>query len=153
MAWIILTAETVRAEMRLSPAETEAIQNIILGGQPDNLDSILADVIEEVRGYVAGFPSNTVGPDGTIPARLKASAVAVIRQRWLTGLDAASLINDARTQEYKDAWSTISIKVPAGSFRIDTPATPSSDENPQGPAPVIGANRLHFNRSSQDGIL
>lgn len=153
MSWTTLTAAIVRPLLRLSPAETEVIEQRIVGTQTDPLSGIVADLIEEIRGYVAGNPANILGEDGTIPARLKNAAVAVARHRYLNAFqEAQSFLTEQRVKEYDDAWNTISDKVPAGKFAIDQPATASTDDVAQAPSPRITEPTRTFKPSSADGI-
>lgn len=153
MSWIAITETAVRPLLRLSVAETEVIRDVVLGGQTDPLSGIITDLVEEIRGFVAGNPANAVGSDGTIPSRLKNAAVAVARHRYLNAFqETQSYLTEQRVKEYEDAWDLLSNKVPAGKFSIDQPETVSTSEVQQAPSPKMVKPTRNFSPDASDGI-
>lgn len=119
MSWIILDAAAVRS--RLTELEKGSFAGADGLGEAgyDPLPEIIAAVTDMVRGYVAGCASNPMGPEGTIPSRLKDSAVSVVRYQLLVRLPInASAFMEQRRKEYEDAVALLK-DVSACKFAVD----------------------------------
>jgi glycerate-2-kinase len=124
MAWI--TLDETNVQTRLTGPELSALKSAALApGQVNPLPEIIAKVIQEVRGRVAACQLNRIGAGSTIPDELTESALAIIRYRLLTRLPVASLLTDARREEYRDALRLLA-DVAASHFRIEQPSTPTT---------------------------
>lgn len=124
MSWITLTTDDLLAG--LSGPEKSALQTAAKAvGQGDPLAEHVANVTNEVRGYVAACAKNSLGPDGTLPSELKSDAVAIARWRAATRLNIASILSPAREKEYDNA-NTKMRDVAKCAFAIIAPATPAA---------------------------
>jgi phage gp36-like protein len=117
MPWITPTENDLIA--RLSGPELAAYRTAALkAGQSDPVVPVLAGVVSEVRGYVAGHKANALGPAGTIPDTLLDAAMALVVARLPARLPLT--LTDARIDAKKDALALLS-KVAAGQFFIAAP--------------------------------
>ena len=150
MSWITLTEADVQT--KLAGAELTALKSVALSaGQGNPLPAILAQVVQEVRGYVAACTQNKLGDGATIPQELETAALAIIRYRLATRLPVASLLTDARKEEYRDAL-TLLRACAACNFRIEQPATPSA-QIVGGPAVAVASSQaLRTKRSQMRGL-
>lgn len=150
MSWITLAESDVQA--RLAGAELTALKTAALAsGQTNPLTPIIAQVIQEVRGYVAACGNNRLGEGSTIPQELENDALAIIRYRLATRLPVSSLLNDARKEEYRDALRKLE-RVADCRFRIEQPAV-VSDQVIAGPAiEVAGSTTRKATREKLTGL-
>ena len=150
MAWITLTsADLLRS---LSESEHDAVRTAATAvGQSDPLVTIIEDVVREVRGYVAGNSSNTLGTGSTIPDELKGAALSRIRYEAFTRLPVGrSLLTEERVKANESATQLLR-DVAAGRFAIVQPATPTT-EVVGASSPRITARTRTFDRASQEGL-
>lgn len=124
--WISLDASAIKD--RLTDLEKSAFTGSASIGEGaageapafDALPGIIAQVCEEVRGYVAGHGSNPIGPAGMIPARLESASVSIIRYRLLARLPvSAPAFLEQRRKEFEDAVALLE-KVASGKFAVDS---------------------------------
>src|SRR5678816_3531008 len=108
MAWEILTTEDVLSEFTI--AEASAIRSLqgsgSGSGQPfGNIDVIVANVIDEVRGYIiAGDYAVDPVFSNSLPVALFVDAIAIARWRLLIATPSfRQLQTDERKQAYEDA--------------------------------------------------
>jgi hypothetical protein len=150
MSWITITADEVKT--RLAGAELSAFQTAALAtGQTDPLPEITAQVVDEVRGYVAACRSNTLGPAGTIPPRLLSATLAIIRFRLANRLPGGTaLVDDLRVKEYEGAVSLLG-KVAECDFAVEDP-TGDATSGAQTNTPRITPRVRRFDRCSQEGL-
>lgn len=121
--WIPITIDDVKT--RLAGAEFSAYtQKALSAGQVDPLPDITAQVVREVRGYVAA-KGNIVGDGLTIPDELLAAAVDMIVFRLTTRLG-ISVKEDRKTAN--DQAKTLMGQVGRGEFRIAPPETASASQ-------------------------
>ena len=148
MAWIELT-EAHLGE-RLAAAELAALQTAATGTFGNTVPDVLASVVAEVRGRVAACARNSLGPDGTIPDELKATALAIVRWRVLSRLPGMKALQDeARRTEYNDAVALLAA-VAKGEFAIMQPTAPIEADT-GATTPSIGTKCLKYGRRAQDG--
>ena len=149
MAWNIITTDDIKA--RLAGAELNALQTAALAdGQVDPTPEIVAQAIDEVRGYVAagGF---TLGAEGTIPGKLKGATLNLIRYRLCSRLPVASLLTEARIKEYEDALRLLE-QVAAKKFMVEEP-TVAADEQAGASSPRFNNSKvLVYTPENQEGI-
>lgn len=119
--WLTLSALDVRT--RLSGAELAALQSAALAtGQSDPLPEIIAQVVAEVRGYIAGHRVNRLELNtATIPAALQSACLSIIRYRLITRLPGKQLLTEDRVKENEQAL-TLMRMVARGNFAIETPS-------------------------------
>ena len=149
MSWITITEDDVKT--RLTGAELSAFRTAALAaGQTDPLPEVIAQVTDEVRGYIAACPRNSLGAAGTIPKRLLGAALNIIRYRVATRLPSMkALIDGLREGEYKDAL-TLLRQVAACDYAIEDPT--ASDEQGVSVRPMIKSRRRQFSRAQQEGV-
>lgn len=146
MAWITLTSDDL-AE-RLAAAELTTVQTAATGSYGDPVPDVLASVVAEVRGRVAAHASNRLGAAGTIPAELRAAALAIARWRVLSRLPGVRMLqDDARRLEYSDALSLLSA-VSRGDFAVEQPDEAVEVDTGGVPPPVAGPPRGEFARTT-----
>jgi phage gp36-like protein len=149
MAWIAITESDVKT--RLAGAELSALQTAALAsGQSDPLPELIAQVVDEVRGYIAagGF---TLGEGTVVPQKLKSATLAIIRYRVATRLPAKSFLNEDRVREYQDAIRLLE-QVARGQFVVEEPTTPEDEPQGGGGSPGITERELAYTREDQDGL-
>ena len=146
MAWTTLTEDDVKT--RLAGAELAAYTTVALAnGQTSPLAPLIAQVVDEVRGYCA--VRNTLGEGSTIPAKLVSAAVDILRYRLTTRLPLK--VTDERKAEYTAAL-TLLRDVAAGKFAIEDAETAEDEVTQGGGRSVITARTLTSTRALQDGI-
>lgn len=146
MSWITLTeadALTVVNAPTLAAARTAATK----AGQADPLPAVLTQVTDQVRGSVGASGRYALGEAGTLPAKLRSTALDLLAVRLLGRLDLP--ISDAKQTLYKSAEATLKA-VAAGSFDIEEPLI-LSDEASSTPKPRITARTRTFSREDGDG--
>ena len=132
MSWIALTEAHVLT--KLTAPEVAALKTAATAtGQADPLPEIVAQIVREVRGHVAGCAKNTLGPAGTIPDELQGAALNRVRYELATRLPVASLLTDARKESNRDALTLLQ-RVASCQFALVQPET--AGEQPS--APLIG---------------
>lgn len=130
MSWTEITVAEITAY--LSGPELQALQTAALATtQGDPLPPVIDQAVAEVRGFVDAWDGNALGPDGTVPVRLKGATAALIVYRALLRLPVQlpdPAIMDARKGEADAALRTLQA-VAAGRFAIDQPTTPTAAQN------------------------
>lgn len=154
MAWTEITSANVFPRQ----SELETILDIELpdGTTGDELlDATIAQVVREVWGYlraaVAKGYLQALGPAGTLPESLVASAAVLIRRSVLgriPGLE--SLHGQIREDEVKTAEKFLR-DVATGTNRVEEHEA-GEPETVSAPRPSIQGKRLNFSRRKQDGI-
>jgi phage gp36-like protein len=142
MPWISITPATIGRGF--AAAELSALRTVQTAPEGDPTTATIAAVVEEVRGYVAACSKNSLGPAGTIPARLEASALDVVRWRLLSRLPVQSMASDARRKAYEDAISMLR-QVARCEFAVDIPETVSESAG-DAKAGVVGSTRPRIPR-------
>lgn len=144
--WVTITEDDFNRKM--AGPETNALKTKVLAaGQANPLPEIIADVVNEVRGYVA--VKNTLAAGATIPDKLESAALAIIRFRLATRLPVSTLLTDDRRTENKDALALLKM-VAQGDYAIDEPED-VSEEVIGTPSPSMKKKCRRFTRRSQDG--
>lgn len=148
MPWITLTETDLLA--RLSAPELAAYRTAALKpGQADPVAPVIAGVVAEVRGYVAGHKPNALGPEGTIPDTLldAAMALAVARLPARLGVRLSEERRDAR----RDAIALLR-DVAAGRFFTPAPDDAGS-EQPASQVELVSGEGAYPSSSSLDGMF
>ena len=121
---------------------------------PDRVTPILADLVNEIRGYVGSHSRNTLSADPLlIPSEFVAKAMAIARWRVLTSIPGYKP-GEARKDEYDkaDAFFT---SVAKGTIRPrpapDAEANPVPAETPAG-VQVVSGPGSRTGRQRMDGI-
>jgi hypothetical protein len=84
MSWITLSAADLKSAMT-SKEVVDFGRSVVDVDLADRVVPILADVVQEVRGYIASWTQNTLSADpAKIPASFKAKALHLARWRVLT---------------------------------------------------------------------
>lgn len=146
MSWIILTeadALTVVNAPTLNAARTAAIK----AGQADPLPAVLTQVTDQVRGSVGASGRYALGEAGTLPAKLRSTALDLLAVRLLGRLDLD--ISDAKQTLYKSAEATLKA-VAEGRFDIEEPEIASTEPS-SSPTPRITKRTRTFSRADGDG--
>lgn len=125
MAWTTITTDDIRA--RLTGPEMAALQSAALGeSQEDPTPEIVAQVIDEARGYIAAG-GYTLGAEGTLPSKVKGATLNIIRYRLISRLPVASLMTESRRREYEDAVRLLE-QVAAKKFAVEDPVTVADEQ-------------------------
>lgn len=149
MPWQTITETEIRD--RLSGPELAAYKSAALAtGQTDPLPGIIAQTVDEVRGYIAAAATVALGEGTTVPSKLVSATVAIVRWRLLTRLplNSAALL-ETRRQEYQDALRLLE-QTAAGKFLVEEPTTAAAEQIAL-PRPLWSARPRRFTRSTQDG--
>lgn len=148
MSWITLTADDVGT--RFTAPEMEAIRRTLVVSA-DPLPDVVASVVSMVRGRVGACARNTLGLDGTIPANLKSTALAIAAWELLSRLPLAALATEARKLAYEKGLKLLE-DVAACKFVVDMPENPApAGDIATGPGPSWKARPPQFKRWQQDG--
>lgn len=132
MSWITIAESDITP--KLSGPELSAMKSAALASAQTNpLTDVIAQVIKEIRGYVANCSRNTLGEGSTIPDELLGAAVSRIRFELATRLPVASLLTEDRRSANANAL-TLLRDVAACKFSLEQPATASSQVIPGGNA-------------------
>lgn len=121
---------------------------------PDRVIPILADMVQEVRGYIGSNSTNTLSANPLlIPVEFKGKALAIARWNVLTSIPNYKP-GDARKDSYDKA-DAFFMAVAKGTIR-PSPA-PDAVANPvpqaqENPSPKIRARKRRFSRDQQNGI-
>lgn len=129
MAWITLTAEDV--QRRLASAEYSALLNAAKQVAQDPADLVaeaIAEITQQVRGYVAACEKNTLGDGQTIPDETKAAALALVRDYLFTRLPGLRSLNDELRQKETDRAVAMLRDVAACKLAIVLPQTPATQQ-------------------------
>jgi phage gp36-like protein len=149
MAWTALTVTDVTT--RLAGVEVTSLQTIALAaGQTDPIVEIIEQVTDEIRGYV-GAGGYALGAAGTLPSKLIGTALAMIRQRVITRLPNAGLMDQDRRDEYKDAIRLLE-NVSAGKFSLEEPLVLDTETSGKAHSSWDTLPTLNFSLEEQDGI-
>ncbi|MDR2673848.1 MAG: DUF1320 family protein [Opitutaceae bacterium] len=149
--WITPTPADISRALT-APEKRAAQSTAVEEGQPDPLPGALADAVQLARGYIAACARNRLGGDGTIPASLLSTVLAIARWELLTRFPDVGLTTDARRAEYDDALARLR-DAAAGRLAIEQPPEepPPTDKLPA-PVPVILPRRLHRQPSDAEGL-
>lgn len=149
MAWAAITTDNIKA--RLAGAELNALQTAALAqGQTDPTPEIVAQAIDEVRGYIAAG-GYTLGAEGTVPSKLRGATLNLIRYRLCSRLPVASLMTDARIKEYDDAVRLLE-QVASKKFLVEDPVI-AAEEQAGAPVPRFNNSQiLTYTPENQEGI-
>ena len=91
--WITITQDDVLASIN-NPELSAALNTALASGQDNPLDTLIADVTAEVRGYARR--RNTLGPSGTLPQELKNAAIDIIIYRSANRLRKKAIAEDKK---------------------------------------------------------
>jgi len=150
--WNTLTSDDVKT--RLTKPELTALLGAARQAEQTD-EGLLADAIatvtSEVRGYVAAFPRNRLGADGTIPDELLSAALALLRRHLFTRLPAMKALYDPiREKETEDALTRLR-DTAQGRFAIVPPESPApAAEQAQSGSPSLVAKTRRF--GTEDGL-
>ena len=118
MAWNALQESdvlTVLAGPELSAYRTAALA----AGQPDPVAEQITNVTNMVRGYIAAWLANTLGPEGTIPDKLLQSAVDILAVK-IPMRAAGKNPTESRERAQAEAMKILR-DVSIGRFKIEVP--------------------------------
>jgi hypothetical protein len=148
MAWAAITEADVVT--RISGTELEAYRAAALAdGQVDPVAPAILQVTDLARGYIAACKENILGPDGTLPSKLKAPILDLIIVDIIKRLP--GMVIDQARSDAQDAAIRLLEQVAACKFAVEEPTT-TTDETLPGQTPSYTSRDREFDRSSQDGI-
>ncbi|HPA20752.1 MAG TPA: hypothetical protein PLU30_23595 [Verrucomicrobiae bacterium] len=151
MAWTEITEALVLT--KLSGPELSSLKTAALAdGQANPLTEIIADVVTEVRGYVAGNPKNTLGSGSTIPDELMIATLAIIRLELLTRLPGLKGLITPERVAAADAGREKCRDAARGLMAIEQPAT-ASEQVIAGPSiELIESRARTATRAKMEGL-
>lgn len=124
--WITLTEADVLT--RLAGPELAALKSAATAaGQTNPLPEVTAQIVREVRGYVAAGRQVELGVEGTIPDELLSAALSRVRFELATRLPVASLLTDARREANRDAVTLLG-RVSRAEFLVVPPPPDEASE-------------------------
>ena len=133
--WRKLTEEDLAS--RLSVAEIEAYSKQS-SFTTDPVEVILANVTEEVRGFITSGRKCRLGPEGTLPTMLVSSAISIAVVELLMRI--SRMPNDARTKARDDAYSLLN-KIAAGEVVPEDYGEPPKETDKVATSPAFSAPR------------
>lgn len=153
MSWTTLTQDDIAR--RLTSAEMAAVTTsaTATGQTPGEiLSGAIASTTREVRGYVAAYSANVLGPEGTLPDELEGAALALLRRYLYTRLPGTSrLMDEARRKETDDALAQLR-DVAAGRFRIVPPASAAPEQAAAGGVTLVHHRPTIAGRNQTAGL-
>jgi hypothetical protein len=150
MSWITLTENDVIT--KLSGPEIAAMKTAALqAAQSNPLTEVIAQVVKEIRGYVAACASNVLGSGETIPDELAGTAISRIRFELATRLPVASLLTQPRTDANNQAL-TLLRDVAACRFMVIAPADAAADQVGGSGVEVASGNTRRATRTKLDRL-
>ena len=150
MAWITIVEADILTVM--SGAELEAIRAAALKlGQADPVAPTIAQVTDHVRGFVGGCKSNQLGPAGTIPQKLLATALDLLAVRIPLRVNISP--KSGRKDAAEAAGDLLKL-VAKCDFDIEEPGEITEEESfsKAGKPSIKSCRERQFDRRSQDGI-
>jgi phage gp36-like protein len=144
--WITITQDDVLASIN-SPELTAALNTALAAGQGNPLDTLMADVTTEVRGYVRR--RNTLGQPGTLPGELKNAAIDIIIYRAANRLRKKGIAGDKKADN-DQALKKLQA-VADGSLAVSAPDNPTTEVT-SAPGPHFERMRREFGREEERGI-
>lgn len=150
MSWVQITEALVTS--KLSGPETAALKSAALAtAQSDPLAEVIAQVVAEIRGYVAGCAANTLGEGATVPSELLGAAISRIRFELATRLPVASLLTEDRRTANANAL-TLLRDVAACKFAIVAPTTAAAAQAGGPAVQVVTSTTRQASRSRLSGL-
>jgi hypothetical protein len=153
--WITLGLVDLKSAM--TPDEINRFGKSGVDANPDDrAEVILADLVNEIRGYIVAAPSrNQLSEDTTlIPGSMKAKALAIARWRVLATIPGYQP-GDTRKLEYEKA-DTFFMNVAKGIIRPEPPpdavTNPTPLEKPEASASVVSSRPLITGRENMGGL-
>jgi phage gp36-like protein len=142
MTWAAPTSNDLRT--RLTGPELSALAGAAkASGQGDPTPEILARAVDECRGYLAARPAGDMGPAGTLPPQALGACLDIARYRLCSRLPVASLLTEARYNEYKDALQWLR-DVQAGRCAVEAPDTLTTEDLSATATPSVRLPRGRF---------
>ena len=151
--WVALSAVNLLSSMTFR--EREDFAKVSVGTEvTDRVIPILADMVNEIRGYIGSHSRNTLSADPLlIPSEFVAKAMAIARWRVLITIPKFDP-GDARKLEYEKA-DAFFVSVAKGTIRPrpapDAEANPVPAEIPAG-VQVVSGPGSRTGRQRMDGI-
>ena len=151
--WVALSVTSLLSAM--TDREVEDFGKVsVKVSVPDRVIPILADLVNEIRGYIGSHSRNTLSADPLlIPSEFVAKAMAIARWRVLTSIPNYKP-GDARKDEYDKA-DAFFVSVAKGTIRPRPAPDAEANPVPEGkahPSPKINARKRRYGRDQQDGI-
>lgn len=148
MAWIELTA----ARLAAKTAELATVKGVLLpAGQTADeiIAGELASTVKRVRGYCP--PSCSLGDGATIPDELEDGALALVRVKVFTRIQALNRFLTEPRQKEADAALTELRAWSNGTFKVVPPTTESSAQA-SGPRVSYRARERRASTAQTDGL-
>ncbi|AHF94603.1 hypothetical protein OPIT5_29290 [Opitutaceae bacterium TAV5] len=145
MSWRTITEDDLRTV--LTGTEIDSVRTVALeDGAGDPVPGTLANVVQTVRGYIAGCSRNTLGPAGTLPEQLVGDAMVIARHRLLTRFPEVGLLSDGRVNEYNQAMTAMR-DVAACRISVEAPPVAGPEKMPAGAGAILVSHTpLNFTR-------
>lgn len=139
MAWETITAALLQRRM---PSDYGTLQKAAEQKRMDwdtTVEEVIESVVNEVRGYVAAWRSNSLGSEGTVPPELVRVTITKCRLELIAILPNTGIMaDDLRRSTEKRADETLR-EVAKGNFAV----SPPSDAPASAPAaapPLVGGD-------------
>lgn len=148
--WITLTTADLQGQFA-QPEWDELTAAALSQGQQDPVAGILADVADDVRGYVSAYGPNVLGEAGTIPATLKQAALDGAKAQLLSRVTALAGRYEREIERLTKSYEAKMDRVAEGKIRIPIPAVASA-ETTASPTPKFTGRDPTYGRDQQEGI-
>jgi len=152
--WVALSAVNLLSSM--THKEREDLGKVSVGVDvTDRVIPILADLVNEIRGYIGSHSRNTLSADPLlIPSEFVAKAMAIARYRVIATIPGSYKAEGPRKDEYDKA-DAFFVSVAKGTIRPRPAPDAEANPVPEGkahPSPKINARKRRFGRDQQEGI-
>lgn len=152
--WRTLSIDDVRA--KLADAEFNGVTSASLPGGVTGEELVneeIANAVQELRGYVAGYAPNVLGAGSTVPDELRDVCLVLIRHRVFTRLPGMKrLLDELRVREYDEAMRKLR-DVAAGRFRIVGPDQAAPEQASGSGVVVVSKTRRRATRDDLSGLF
>jgi hypothetical protein len=149
MSWSTITQSDLKTKLS-GPEYTALTAAVLSSGQPDPVALVIANVVNEIRGFIAGADFH-LGPAETLPSRLLDTALTIVAWRAALRLNIAQMLSDNRKAEYNRAMDLLG-KLSDGNFSLEEPSTLDTEVSVDRPTPSFTPKTLQMDRPSEDGI-
>ena len=144
--WITISQGDVLASINNSEL-TAALNTALAAGQANPLDTLIADVTAEARGYVRR--RNTLGQSGTLPQELKNAAIDMIIYRAANRLRKKAIAEDKKADN-DEALRKLEA-VAEGTVAVSAPDNPTTEVT-SAPGPLVERTRREFGYEEERGV-
>lgn len=149
--WITVTE--AHLQQAISGPELDAFRAAALAsGQTDPVTGIVAEITQEIRGYVAACTRNQLGPSGTIPDELLHAFLSLFVPRFQSRAGGVVIDPNGQREREVSAARQLLGQVASCKFAIVQPVAPDTSSTVGGSVQVICPGERTASRQKMSGI-